>query len=112
MAHQLILTFPAGDVALRREIEQGVEAYADIHQSQSYTDLETVKLVLDVVGQGVAIAGGVAGILTFIRSLQQQKEQQGQHVHITIEVPGQRAIPAEDADGELLAHLLMTDQPH
>jgi hypothetical protein len=112
MAHQLILTFPADDAALRREIEQGVEVYADIRQSQSYTDLETVTLVLDVVGQGVAIAGGVAGILTFIRSLQQQKEQQDQHVHITIEVMGQPAIPAQDADAELLARLLTSDQPH
>jgi hypothetical protein len=112
MTHQLILTFPAGDVALRREIEQGVEAYADIRQSQSYIDLETVKLVLEVVGQGVAIAGGVAGILTFIRSLQEQKAQQGQSVHITIAVAGQEAIPAQDADAELLTRLLMSDQSH
>jgi hypothetical protein len=70
------MTLPSTDPGLRREVEQGVEEYADVRQSQSYTDLETIKLVLEIVGQGVAIAGGVAGILTFIRSLKQNKFQQ------------------------------------
>lgn len=109
MAKQLILTIPAADPALRREIEQGVEEYADVHQSQSYTDLETVKLVLDIVAQGVAIGGSVAGILTFVRSLQQEKAQQGHTCDITVTVTGQEPIPIEQADPELLARLLTTD---
>jgi hypothetical protein len=84
MANQLIVTIPSSDPTLRRQVEQAVEEYADIRQSQSYTDMATVKLVLEIVGQGVAIAGGVAGIITFLRSLQQEKEKQGQIVHITI----------------------------
>ena len=107
MSKQLIVTFPSGEPALRRAIEQGVEEFADVHQSQSYTDPETVKLVLDVVAQGVGIAGGVAGILTFIRSLQQQ--QQGQNITITIEVPGSPPQPIEEADAELLARLLTSE---
>jgi hypothetical protein len=95
-----------------REIEQGIEVYADVRESQSYSGLETVTLVLDVVGQGISIAGGVTGILSFICSLQQEKEQQGQHVYITIVLPGQPAVPAQGADAELLARLLTTDQPH
>lgn len=107
---QLIVTIPSTDLTLRRQVEQGVEEYADIRQSQSYTDLETVKLVLEIVGQGIAIAGGVAGILTFLRSLEQEKRKQGQSVHITIRVPGAPALPVEDADAELLARLLATDR--
>ena len=109
MAQQLIVTIPAGDPALRRAIEQGVEEYADVHQPQSYTDPETVKLVLEIVGQGVSIAGGIAGILTFIRSLKQEQARQGRTVNITIAVPGRAALPVESADAELLARLLAAD---
>jgi hypothetical protein len=46
MPTHLILTIPTTDPTLRRELEQGVEEYADVTQAKSYTDLETVKLVL------------------------------------------------------------------
>ena len=110
MPKQLIITIPANDPELRREIEQGVEEYADVRQSPSYSDPETVKLVLDIVGQGVAIAGGVAGILTFVRSLKQEKEQQGETINITIAVPGGPALPVDD-DSTLQARLL-NEEPH
>src|SRR5437016_580227 len=103
MAKQLIVTIPLADPTLRHQVEQGVEQYADIRQSQSYTDVETVKLVLEIVGQGITIAGGVAGIITFLRSLQQNKEHQGETITITIEVPGEPAVPIEEADVELIA---------
>jgi len=106
MPTQLIVTIPAGDPALRHEIEQGVEAYADVRQSQNYADPATIKLVLDIVAQGVSIAGGVAGILTFVRSLKQTKAQQGVTINILIEAPGAPALPVEQADAELLARLL------
>jgi hypothetical protein len=106
MPKPLIVYLPAGDTILRREFERGVEQYADVLEGKSYTDAETVKLVLDIVGQGVAIAGGVAGILTFIRSIQQEKARQGQTITITIGVPGGPALPVEQADPELLARLL------
>jgi len=112
MTRQLIVTFPSDDAALRGQLEQGVEGYADFRRSQSYTDLESVKLVLDVVGQGVAIAGGVAGILTFLRSVKQEKQQQGQSIEITVEVSGSPALPVDDVDAELLARVLMVDAPH
>ena len=61
MTKQLIVTIPAGDLALCREIAQGVEPHADVRQSQNYADPATVKLVLDIVAQGVGIAGGWQG---------------------------------------------------
>ena len=106
MTKQLIVTIPAGDPSLRHEIEQGVEEYADVRQSQNYADPETIKLALDIVAQGVGIAGGVAGILTFVRSLKQAKAQQGVTINILIEAPGGPALPVEQADAELLAQLL------
>lgn len=111
MPKQLIVTIPVGDKGLRREIEQGVEEYADVRQSPTYTDLETVKLVLEIVGQGVGIAGGVAGILAFLRSVRQEKAQAGTNVHITIEVPGSPPVLVEDADDALLTQLLTTNPP-
>jgi hypothetical protein len=112
MAPQLIVTFPSTDPGLRRAVEQGVEEYADVRQSQSYTDAETVKLVLDIVAQGISIAGGVAGIITFLRSLQQTKQQQGQTITIMIEAPGHPAQPIDQADADLLARLLSTSTPN
>ena len=111
MSKQLIVTIPAGDKGLRRSIEHGVEEYADVSQAPSYTDLETVKLVLDIVKTGIEIAGGVAGILTFLRSLQQTQAEAGTPVNITIAVPGSPPVVIEDADAALLAHLLTADQP-
>lgn len=108
MANHLVVTIPSGHPNLRREIEAGVEEYANVLHAESY-DLGTVKLVLEVVSEGVAIAGGVAGILTFIRSLQEKKEVQGHTLHITVSVPGGEAIPAEHADAALLTRLL--DEP-
>lgn len=37
MPKQLIVTFPATDPTLRRQIEQSLEDYADVRQSQTYT---------------------------------------------------------------------------
>jgi hypothetical protein len=96
MAHHLTITIPTTDPTLRSELEHGVEEYADIHQSKSYAvDPETVKLVLEMVETGIGIAGGVAGILAFVRSLKQEKEQQGHTVNITIGVPGGAEVPVE-----------------
>jgi hypothetical protein len=105
MANHLVVMIPSGHPNLRREIEAGVEEYANVLHAHSY-DLGTVKLVLEVVSEGVAIAGGVAGILTFIRSLQAEKEAQGHTLHITVSVPGGEAIPADQADAALLTRLL------
>ena len=55
-------------------------------------------LVLEIVGQGVSIAGGVAGILMFVRSLKQEKAQQGQAI-TTIErlAEGEQLHPLQQA---------------
>ena len=105
MANHLIITIP-DDAALRQQIEQEVAEYAAVRQAQRYADLETVKLVLDVVSTSIGIAGGVAGILGFLRSLKAERAQQGLPVHITVTVPGHDETPIDQADAELLARLL------
>lgn len=106
MTQPLTVTIPA-DPTLRREIEQGVEEYADVMQAKSFSpDAETVLLVLNIASAGVTIAGGVAGILTFIRSTQQKKREQGHHITITIGVKDGAQVAVEQADVEVLARLL------
>ena len=107
MSKHLIITIPAEQKHLSRQIAQGVEEYADVSQAPSYTDLETIKLVLDIVGQGVAIAGGVAGIVTFLRSLLQTQAATGTIINIFLTVPGHPPVSVEEADAELLARLLL-----
>jgi hypothetical protein len=106
MSQPLILTIESADPSLCREVEHGVEEFAEIYTPKNYADLETVKLVLELVGQGVSIAGGVAGILAFVRSLKESKAQQGVVVNVTVEAPGGPALPIEQADAELLVKLL------
>ncbi|MEI6181097.1 MAG: hypothetical protein WCP31_10110 [Chloroflexales bacterium] len=108
MSKQLIVSIPAEQKHLSRQIAQGVEEYADVSQAPSYTDLETIKLVLDIVAQGVGIAGGVAGVLTFLRSLQQTQAATGTIVNIILTVPGHPPVSVEEADAALLARLLMS----
>jgi len=44
MSKHLIITIPAEQKHLSRQIAQGVEEYADVSQAPSYTDLETIKM--------------------------------------------------------------------
>jgi hypothetical protein len=107
MPNHLTITIPAA-ADLRREIEQGVEAYANVTCPASYADLDTIKLVLEIVGEGVEIAGGVAGIITFIRSLKKKREEAGDDTDITIGAAGTPEVPIEQANADLLARLLQT----
>jgi hypothetical protein len=65
MPKSLTITIPTTDPTLRSELEHGIEEHADVAQARSYTDLETVKLVLELVETGISIAGGVAGPVLF-----------------------------------------------
>ena len=66
----IFIAVPAGDVALIEEMQRELAQYGTIRPAPAnFRDINTVKLVLEVVGQAVAIAGGVAGILTYCRTL-------------------------------------------
>ena len=105
MAKHLIVTIP-DDAALRQQIEQEIAEYADVRQAQRYADLETIKLVLEVVGTGIGIAANVAAILTFLQVAKMQREEQGLPTPMTASVPGHDETPVDQADAELLARLL------
>jgi hypothetical protein len=64
----IVLTLPADDHQLRTEVEQGLAPYAELHELPPSLDIDLnqVKLVLEVVGQTISIAGGVAGIFSFL----------------------------------------------
>jgi hypothetical protein len=111
MNKHLTITIPTTDPTLRRELEQGVEEYADVTQAKSYTDLETVKLVLEFVDMSVSIVANVGAILLALRELQARRAAQGHDDQITVGPPGGEQVPVEDADAELLARLLNQEPP-
>jgi hypothetical protein len=111
MPTHLTLTIPTTDPTLRRELEQGVEEYADVTQAKSYTDLETVKLVLEFVDMSVSIVANVGAILLALRELQARRAAQGHDEVITVGAPGAEQVPVNEADAELLARLLNQEPP-
>jgi hypothetical protein len=103
----LILTLPFNNDALREEIEHQLAPYAEVQvQPPAAFDLETIKLVIEVVGGTVAMAANAAAVLTYLRSVQDQAKQKGQPSGIRVGHPGERGIPLEDADEALLRELL------
>jgi hypothetical protein len=101
-----MVTIPTTDPTLRSELEQGIEEYADVTQAKSYTDLETVKLVLEIVGEGAGIAANVAAVLLFLRTLNAERAAQGHEDQITVGPPDGPQVPIDQADDALLAQLL------
>jgi hypothetical protein len=97
MPTHLIVTIPSSDPALRRQVEQGVEEYADVTQAKSYTDLETLRLVLDLVDMSVGIVANVGAILLALRELQARRTAQGHDEVITVGAPGGEQVPAAPA---------------
>jgi len=60
---QLIVTIPSTDPTLRREIKQDIEEYADVRQSQSYTDPETVRRESQSKGSSPVVLRNQAAII-------------------------------------------------
>ena len=104
----IFIAIPAGNTALIAEMERELAPYlraSDAH----YRGLETVKLVLEIVGQTVAIAGGVAGILTYLQNPRHRAKSAGTKTGVVLSKPGGPALALDDSDEPLLKALLGID---
>ena len=104
----IVLTLPANDTRLRAEVEQGLAPYARIYEPPPSfdIDLNQVKLVLEVVGQAVSAAGGVAGIFTFLWAAKDRAAKAHKHTNIKIGRIGEPPLALDDIDEALLWQLL------
>lgn len=108
MPSPIILTLPADDARLRAEVEQGLAPYAQIYEPPLSFDIDVnqVKLVLDVVGQAVGLAGGVAGIFTFLWAAKDRAAKAHTRTNIKIGRMGEPPLALDDLDEALLRRLL------
>jgi hypothetical protein len=108
MPTPIVLTLPANDPRLRAEVEQGLAPYARIYEPPPVLgiDLDQVKLVLDVVGQAVGVAGGVAGIFTFLWAAKDRAAKAHRRTNIKVARMGEPPLALDDMDEALLRRLL------
>jgi hypothetical protein len=108
MPPPIVLTLPANDTRLRAEVEQGLAPYARIYEPPPSfdIDLNQVKLVLEVVGQAVSVAGGVAGIFTFLWAAKDRAAKAHKRTNIKIGRIGEPPLALDDIDEALLRQLL------
>ena len=99
---------PLARSVTRREVERGLAPYAQVYEPPPSfgVDMNQVKLVLEVVGQAVSVAGGVGGIFTFLWAAKDRAAKQNRRTNITIGRIGEPPLALDDADEDLLRRLL------
>lgn len=105
MSPPIFISVPAGDPALVDELQHELAPYARVSDT-TFRDLNTVKLVLEIVGQAVGIAGGVAGILTYLQATRDRARAAGARTDIVLGKLGEPAVWLDDADEAMLKKLL------
>lgn len=108
----LIITLPIDSVELKNKLERGLAEYATIRGP--HRGLDEIKLILEIVGQGLGIAGSLAGIFTFLRSLKKEAIEAaklvGEEVKPTgIEIfkAGETPVALDDSDDSVLKKLIV-----
>ena len=111
----LVITLPIGNAELKNKLERGLAPYANI--SGPRRGLNEIKLILEIVGQGLGIAGSLAGIFTFLRSLKKEaleeaskKGEEAKPTGIEIFKAGETSVLLDD-DETMLMKLLGIEEP-
>ena len=106
MPTTFVLTLPANDTALRDEMTQQLAPVANIHEIPPSLGLNEIKLVLEIVGAGVTIAGGVGSIFEFLWKVKDRAAKEGRRTNIKVGRLGEGEVSLDDADESLLRRLL------
>jgi hypothetical protein len=106
MSITFVITVPPEEELLQ-EIQQELSLYSKVEVMPPTTlDIESIKLVVELVDNTVGIAANIASIITFILALRQQHKQVDTKGDIRIGRPNERGVPIQDVDEELLRDLL------
>lgn len=107
MSNSLMITLPIYDKMLADEMEETLSAHANIIRLPiAAFDLDTIKVVIDIVGGSVSIAADVAAIVTFVLAVKDRERLAKNPSGVLVGKPGEKAIPLEDVDERLLCQLL------
>jgi hypothetical protein len=107
MPTSLLLTLPAGDAALRSEVERGLAPYAEVEaQARGTFGASEVHLLVEALVTSTTVVANAASIIAFLLMLKDRYAQAQQPSGIVVGRPGAYGVPLEQADEALLGRLL------
>ena len=111
MANELVISIPTDEADLRAEIEEQLsDQGARVRElPRTYTDLNQIKLLIDILSGGTDILVHITAIVTFLLMLKDRYKQQGKPSGITIARLGEN-VPLDTADEATLRRLITGDQ--
>lgn len=114
-----VISIPKDEPELRDEIEEQLAAHARVSQApQSFTDLNQIKLIVEILAGVTSIASGAAsvalsttGIITFLLMLKDRYKNSKKPSSIRIAVPGQGDVALDEVDEAILKRILGLEKP-
>jgi hypothetical protein len=110
MPNTIVLTFPANEEELRRETEEQLAPYAEIHETPPAFGLNEVKLVIEIINGSAGIIASAASVGTFLLLLRDRYKKKAEPSHIEIARLGESGIPLADADDAAVRRIIGLDE--
>ena len=114
MSQSFAISVPAEDTELREEIEEQLSAYARVNDAtRSFTDLNQIKLIVEILAGVTAIGVGTTTIavnttkiIEFLLMLKDRYEKKKKPSGIRIAAPGKDDVPLDEVDAAILKRIL------
>jgi hypothetical protein len=110
MPNTIVLTLPANDEALRREIGEQLAPYAEVHESPPAFGLNEVKLVIEIINGSAGILASAASVGTFLLLLRDRYKKKAEPSRIEIARLGEPGVPLANADNDAVRRIIGVDE--
>ncbi len=115
MPNTIVLTLPANDEQLRREISEQLAPYAEVHETPHAfglpaVGLNEVKLVIEIINGSAGIIASAASVGTFLLLLRDRYKKKAEPSRIEIARLGEPGVPLADADDATVRRIIGTDE--